>query len=176
MIITHERFTLRDWELSDVKSLAEHANNPKIARNLRDRFPHPYTVKDAEEFLNAVILKPDPPVDLAIEIDGKAVGGIGIVPQNDVARISAEIGYWLGEPYWHRGIMVVAVNEMVRYTFDHFEVVKIFAPVFEYNTASMRVLEKAGFVREGIMKQTAVKNGQIIDLHYYGLLKRDTNY
>ena len=111
MRTTHERFTLRNWELSDVKSLAEHANNPKIARNLRDRFPHPYTVKDAEEFLNAVIWKPDTPVDFAIEIDGKAIGGIGIVPQNDVARISVEIGYWLGESYCHRGIMTEVVKK-----------------------------------------------------------------
>ena len=170
-MIVNNRFILRKWSLDDAPSLAHYANNHHIARNLRDRFPHPYTEIDAMAFLNAVLEKPDPVCDFAIEIDGHAVGGIGIVPQNDVERTSVEIGYWLGEEYWNRGIMTDAVKEMVRYAFSHFEIVKIFAPVFEFNTASKRVLEKAGFQLEGILRQAAVKEGKIIDLHYYGRIK-----
>ena len=168
MRIENDRFMLRKWELGDIPSLAKHANNENIARNLRDRFPHPYTEEDAVEFLNMVLAKPQPLTNFAIEIDGQAVGGVGIVPQQDVERISAEIGYWLGEEYWGRGIMTEVVRLTVEYTFEHFEIVKIFAPVFEFNDASKRVLVKAGFELEGVLKQAAIKNDRIIDLHYYG--------
>ncbi|MCL2073199.1 MAG: GNAT family N-acetyltransferase [Marinilabiliaceae bacterium] len=164
-------FLLRKWQLSDIKSLAENANNINIWNNVRDYFPHPYTEKDAQDFIQMVLNKPEPLTDFAIEIEGEAVGGIGIVPQTDVHAITTEIGYWLGEKYWNRGIMSSAVKQMVKYTFENFPVTKIFAPVFEFNIASMRVLEKAGFVREAILKKSAIKNGKTIDLHYYGLIK-----
>jgi RimJ/RimL family protein N-acetyltransferase len=109
---------------------------------------------------------------MAIVVNGTAVGGIGIVLKNDVERISAEIGYWLGEKYWHKGIMTQAVKMFVKYTFDNFiELQKIYATPFGFNIASQKVLQKAGFEREAILKKAAIKNGQIIDLHYYSLIK-----
>ncbi len=164
-------FELREWRLSDSESLARYADNIHIWNNLRDVFPNPYTINDGVIFISMAIAKPRPAVDLAIDIDGEAVGGIGIVPQFDVERITAEIGYWLGEKYWNKGIMTKAVNKMVEYAFANFPLQKLYAPVFEYNLASMRVLEKAGFEKEAIHKKGAVKNNKVIDLHYYTLLK-----
>ncbi|MDR0791758.1 MAG: GNAT family N-acetyltransferase [Chitinophagaceae bacterium] len=163
-------FVLREWRLQDVKSLVENANNINIWKNVRDYFPHPYTEKDAEKFIQSVIHQPKPYTIFAIEIEGKAVGGIGIIPQEDIYKITTEMGYWLGEKYWNRGIMTRAVKQMVEYTFKKFSVTKIFAAIFEYNTASMKVLEKAGFTKEAILKKAAIKNGKTIDLHYYGLI------
>ena len=167
----NRNFILREWKLSDKESIAENANNINIWNNVRDYFPFPYTVEDGEQFIKMVLSKPKPSTDLTIEIEGKAVGGIGIVLQADVERISAEIGYWLGENYWNRGIMTNVVKEMVEYAFTHFPIKKLYAPVFDFNTASQRVLEKAGFEKEAILKQAAIKNGKVIDLHYYGLIK-----
>ncbi|MDR2038414.1 MAG: GNAT family N-acetyltransferase [Bacteroidales bacterium] len=165
------KFTLREWKLSDKESLAENANNIKIWNNVRDSFPFPYTIEDGEQFIKMVAAKPKPLTDLTIEINGKAVGGIGIVLNPDVERIAAEIGYWLGENYWNRGIMTNVVKEMVGYSFSHFSIRKLYAPVFEFNTASQRVLEKAGFEKEAVLKQSAIKNNVVIDLHYYVLIK-----
>ena len=166
-----QHFELREWRLSDAASLAENANKINIWNNVRDYFPHPYSEEDGKQFINMVSGKPKPAVDFAIVLDGKAVGGIGIVPQKDVERISAEIGYWLGESYWNRGIVTEAVKQMVTYAFVNFPLQKIYAPVFDFNIASQKVLQKAGFECEAILKQAAVKNGKIIDLHYYSLLK-----
>lgn len=165
-------YKLREWRPTDAESLAENANNINIWNNVRDYFPHPYTAKDGEEFIAMVLNKPKPVADFAIEVEGKAVGGIGIVLNADVERISVEIGYWLGERYWGRGIMTFVVKEMVDYTFASFPIIKIYAPVFDFNVPSQRVLEKAGFEKETVLKQAAIKNGNIIDLHYYGLIKR----
>ena len=168
-----QEFTLRSWQLTDKASLAEHANNIHVWNNLRDYFPHPYTESDGEEFIRMVLEKPAPVSDFAIDIDGKAVGGIGIILNKDVERISAEIGYWLGESYWNKGIMSQAIKQISEYIFTGFPIIKIYANVFSHNAASMRALEKAGFIKEGILKQTAIKNGKVIDLHYYGLLKAE---
>lgn len=166
-----KKFTLREWRLSDKESIADNANNIHIWNNVRDYFPFPYTIKNGEEFIKMVLGKPKPTTDFAIEIEGQAVGGIGIALNSDVERISAEIGYWLGESYWNRGIMTNIVKEMVNYSFSNFPIRKLYAPVFNFNLASHRVLEKAGFEKEAILKQAAIKNGEIIDLHYYGLIK-----
>ena len=171
----HTDLLLREWRLSDTKSLAENANSINIWNNVRDYFPYPYTEKDAEEFIRMAMEKPNPCTEFAIEIEGQAVGGIGIVPQTDVHKISAEIGYWLGEKYWNRGIMTNVVRQIVEYTFEKFAVTKIFAPIFEFNIASMRVLEKAGFEREAVLKKSAIKNGKTIDLYYYGLITNKHN-
>ena len=168
-----QNFELREWKLSDAISLAENANNINIWNSVRDYFPHPYSEEDGKQFIEMVLSKPKPTVDFAISVDEKAVGGIGIVLQKDVERISAEIGYWLGEPYWNRGIMTKAVRQMVNHAFTHFPLQKIYAPVFDFNTASQKVLQKAGFVREAILKQAAIKNEKIIDLHYYSFIKQD---
>ncbi|MDR1403686.1 MAG: GNAT family N-acetyltransferase [Tannerellaceae bacterium] len=165
-------FELRKWQLSDAVSLAENANNIHIWNNVRDYFPNPYSEKEGRQFIEMALAKPAPATDMAIVIDGKAVGGIGITPQTDVERISAEIGYWLGENYWNRGVMTAAVKEMTEYAFLNFrELRKIYAPVFDFNDASQRVLQKAGFKREGVFKQAAIKNGKTVDLHYYSMLK-----
>ena len=185
-----QNFELREWQLSDAKSLAEHANNINIWNSVRDYFPHPYLEEDGKHFIEMVLNNPhpmrrtvigqmpieffsdlQPPMDFAIVVDGNAVGGIGIVPQKDVERITAEIGYWLGEKYWNRGIMSEAVKRMVKYAFANFELQKLYAPVFDFNIASQKVLQKAGFEREAILKQAAIKNGKIIDMHYYSLFK-----
>jgi RimJ/RimL family protein N-acetyltransferase len=165
-------FILREWQLSDAASLAENANNINIWNNVRDYFPHPYSEQDGKDFITMCNAKPVPTLDFAIVIDGKAVGGIGIVPKTDVERTGAEVGYWLGEKYWNRGIMTEVVKEMTEYGFLHFpELRKIYAPVFDFNAASQKVLKKAGFEHEAILKQAAIKNGKVIDLQYYSILK-----
>lgn len=164
-------YKLRSWTPEDAPSLARHMNNIKIWNNLRDSLPHPYTEEDAKAFIRMNVAHEGPAENLAIVIDGKAVGGIGFVKGNDVERIGAELGYWLGEPYWGGGIMTSAVKEAVEYAFRHLSVSRIFAGVFEHNTASMKVLEKAGFTKEGVLKKAAIKNEEIIDLHLYAILK-----
>ena len=165
-------FTLREWQLSDAASLAENANNINIWNNLRDALPHPYSEKDGKEYIEMVLSQPKPATLFAIVVEGKAVGSIGIFLRTDVERITAELGYFIGEKYWNKGIMTNAVKEMASYAFLNFpELRKIYATPFDFNTASQKVLQKAGFEREAILKQVAIKNGKVIDLHYYGLLK-----
>ena len=163
------QYTLRTWQTDDIPSLAENANNINIWNNLRDYFPYPYTQKDAEEFITSVSQK-SRTQDFAIEINNKTVGGIGFVPQRDVERLSAEIGYWLSEKHWHKGIMHNAVKDAVEYIFANTEIIRLFAAVFDFNKASMRVLEKVGFQKLTILSKAAIKNGRLIDMHYYELL------
>lgn len=137
-------YELRPWRLSDCQSLAEYADNIRVWNNLRDGFPSPYTEEDAREYIESTLSK-GCVQDFAIVIDGKAIGDIGFIPQSDVERYSAEIGYWLGEPYWGQGIMSGIVFRFVEYIFTTTELVRLYAPVFDYNTASRRVLEKCGF-------------------------------
>ncbi|MFA5221277.1 MAG: GNAT family N-acetyltransferase [Methanoregula sp.] len=138
--------TLRNWTQDDAISLAYHANNPSIASNMRDMFPHPYTINDAESFI-AMATHIRSALMLAIDVDGEAVGGIGIHPLNDVYRGTAEIGYWLSQEFWGRGIVTDAVRSIIPVAFDRFPVIRLQAGVFESNPASMRVLEKCGFCR-----------------------------
>ena len=170
MEIAGDGFILREWRNSDSSSLAENADNIKVWNNVRDYFPHPYTQADARVFIGTVQGR-TPQTDFAVVVGGRAVGGVGFVPQSDVERLSAEIGYWLGEPYWGRGIMPRAVTAVAEYVFRETEIIRLFAPVFGFNRTSMRVLEKAGFEKAGVMRRAAVKNGQITDLYYYELLK-----
>jgi RimJ/RimL family protein N-acetyltransferase len=163
-------FILREWQPSDAASLAENANNIHIWNNVRDYFPHPYTVKDGKAFIQRVKNKPKPATNLAVVIDGKAVGGVGIVLRTDVERITAELGYWLGEKYWNKGIMTEVIKQMVSYAFEHFPLRKIYATPFDFNIASQKVLQKAGFECEAILKQAAIKNGKEIDEHYYSII------
>jgi len=158
---------VRSWETSDVEPLARHANNRNIWLNLRDAFPYPYTKQHARDFIRTTRQR-TPETLFAIAVDGEAIGGIGFVLHPDVERVSAEIGYWLGKPYWGRGIMTPAVKSMTRYAIDNFGLTRVFAVIGAHNTGSMRVLEKAGFVREGFLKQSSIKNGQIQDQYLYG--------
>ncbi len=166
-------FELREWQLSDAISLAENANNIHIWNNLRDRLSYPYTEKDGKEFIEMALSMPKPATLLAIAVDGKAVGSIGITLHTDVERISAELGYFIGENYWGKGIATEAVKQMVSYAFTNFpHLHKIYATPFDFNTASQKVLQKAGFEREAILKQAAIKNGKIVDMHYYSFFRK----
>ncbi len=154
-------------------SLAKHANNPHVSRNLRDMFPSPYTHEDAEHWL-AVVSCMQPETQYAIDVEGVAVGGIGISPGLDVHRIDGELGYWLGEEFWNRGIMTAAIKAFIPHCFRAYALERIHAHVFEYNVASGRVLEKAGFVLEGRLRKAAMKDGVVIDMLLYAKLRAET--
>lgn len=164
-------FEIRDWRADDAASLAHHANDPRIARNLRDRFPHPYTPADAEAFLSFVA-GTQPRTLFAIAVDDRAVGGIGYTLHPDVERVSAEIGYWLGTSFWGRGIMTAALAALTARAFDrHEELQRIYAVPFAWSGASIRVLEKAGYCLEGRMRHSAIKNGQVSDQLLYAIYR-----
>lgn len=153
------RCALRLWRMDDAESLVRQANNINVARNLRDRFPHPYTRENGSAFLKAATSSPEPS-NLAIDVNGLAVGGIGYVPGVDIERYSAEMGYWLGEPYWGRGIVTEALILMTEHVFESMNMLRLFALSFADNAASIRVLEKAGYVREGTLRASCVKYGE----------------
>lgn len=165
-------FTLRKWSTHDVDALARYANNPRIANNLRNAFVHPYTRSDATAFIEQCITAPSARQYLrAIDVNGEAVGSIGLFLQDDVYCKSAQIGYWLAEPYWGNGIMHQAVMQVCDYAFSHYDLVRIYADVFANNMGSRRVLEKAGFTLEGILKKSVYKNGQLLDSCMYARIK-----
>ncbi len=160
---------VRPWLATDAASLARHANNRKIWLNLRDRFPHPYTLADAEEWLARAA--DEPQTHFAIAVDGEAVGGIGFDVKDDVERRSAEIGFWLGEAHWGKGITTAALRAVTRLAFESFDLCRIFGQVFEWNAASMKVLEKCGYQREARLKRAATKDGKTIDVYVYATVR-----
>jgi ribosomal-protein-alanine N-acetyltransferase len=166
------RFLIREWRRGDEDSLVRHANNPNVSRNMRDRFPHPYTRADADWWI-AHAGAQSPQTDFAIVVDGEAAGGIGFILQEDVSRRSAEIGYWLGEAYWGRGIATYAVRAVSEHIFATFDICRVYATVFESNPASARVLEKAGFVLEGRLRKAVTKSGDTIDALMYAAVRGD---
>ena len=169
---TKTDFTLRHFKNGDQESLTENANNIKIFNNVKDTFPHPYTYADASWWIEFCQETDKPATSLAIDIEGEIVGGIGMIIGSDVQRVTAEIGYWLGEKYWGKGIAVEALKQMTAYVFQNFpEIVRLWAAVFEYNKPSMRVLEKAGYEFEGIRRKAAIKNGTVIDEYVYVKLR-----
>lgn len=163
---------LRPWSSADVPSLVHHANNYEVWRHLRDRFPYPYTLEDAEQWI-AFTQQQDPQTYFAIEVHNEAVGGIGLEQKSDVERCSAEIGYWLGEDVWGKGAATAAVRALSSYGIEVLRLSRIFAAVFANNQASLRVLEKAGYVREGVMRRSAIKEGVILDLVLYAFTDQD---
>jgi RimJ/RimL family protein N-acetyltransferase len=165
-------FKLRKWKLDDVNSLVKYANNKKIAANLTDQFPHPYTLDNGKAFIE-MASKGNPISIFAIEINGEAVGGIGLHPQTDIHKKNAELGYWLAEPYWGKGIVSNAVKEIVTYGFENFDIDRIFARPFGTNIGSQKVLEKAGFILEGTFKNTLYKNGVYLDELIYAVRKNN---
>jgi len=169
MELTGSRCTLRPWRPGDAHALVKYANNANVARNLRDRFPHPYTLRDAKASIHSCA-SVGPHMSFAIVVDGEAVGGIGISPGSDVERFSAEIGYWLGEPLWRRGITVEAVQLMSAYAFSTCRLLRLFALPFAENLPSIRVLEKAGYTREATLRSSAVKDGTVRDQALYALV------
>jgi RimJ/RimL family protein N-acetyltransferase len=164
------RCALRAWRVGDEASLVRHANNRNVWRNLRDRFPFPYTAADAEAWI-AHTGAQTPATAFAIVVDGAAVGGIGLELGTDVHRRSAEIGYWLGEPFWGRGIATEALRGMTEYAFATFDICRLEAGVFEWNPASARVLEKAGYALEGRSRSAVVKDGRLGDRLLYALVR-----
>jgi [ribosomal protein S5]-alanine N-acetyltransferase len=165
------RSLLRPWSHSDEPDLVTYANNLNVAKNLRDGFPYPYTEDHAHDWI-AMVLSNKSDIQMAIEVEGKAVGGIGLLHKEDVYRINMEIGYWLGEDYWNRGIMTEAVMAMTETGFDRPLVSRIYGAVFGHNKASMRILEKCGYVPEAVNRLSVIKNGIIEDEYIYAIHKR----
>jgi [ribosomal protein S5]-alanine N-acetyltransferase len=163
---------IREITENDKHSIVKYADNKKISANLRDSFPYPYTLEDAEKWL--VILNDNiPNRSFAIANDKELIGAIGIEPCWDVNRFSGELGYWLGEPFWGKGIATLAVKRFITYVFEHYDFIKIFAYVFSSNPSSARVLMKAGFKLEGCLRDQIVKNGQTLDQMVYGILRKE---
>lgn len=158
--------TLRDWKEEDRFDLKKFANNRNIWNNLADAFPSPYTDEDAFKFIKKVQLDL-PRKILAIDLDGQAIGSIGIFPDKDIHRKNAAIAYWIAEPFWGKGIATQAVKQMTIYGFSNFKITRIYAKPFGFNKASHRVLEKAGFIKEAIIKNGVYKNNQYYDEHIY---------
>ena len=163
-------FKLRGWTKEDAAAIQPHADNPNVYSYLLDRFPHPYTMEAAESWVN-MMLNLEPNYNFVIEVDGTAVGVIGLEMRDDVYRKSPLIGYWLSETLWGRGIMTAAIRLICAYAFENLDIIRIQAGVLGNNLRSMRTLEKAGFIKEGILKNSMVKNGMILDEHIYGLVR-----
>lgn len=160
---------IRHLHKQDAESLSSLANNKKIWDNLRDYIPHPYTLEDAESFIEMISTNP-PITTFAISYLDEFVGVMGYNLQKDIYRESAEIGYWLGEPYWGKGIASKAIGQVINHAFNELDLKRLFTSVFDYNEASMRVLEKAGFHREGRAIKSIIKNGVYLDEIKFGLL------
>ncbi len=170
MEIALTRCRVRPYREGDQASIVRHANNRGVWINLRDRFPHPYAEADADAWVRWAA-EQRPPTECGIEVAGDVVGGIGITLQEDIHRRSAEIGYWLGERFWGRGIMSEAVPAFTAYAFATFDLCRVYAAVFEWNAASARVLEKAGYVLEGRLRKSATKDGRTIDQLLYACVR-----
>ncbi len=152
-------FNLRSYQNGDEVSLLQYADNLKVSAYLENWFPSPYTAADARFWVQAQLLQPKPDTNAALVIGEEVVGGIGIILQNDIYCKNARLGYWLGEPFWGKGIMTEALALFTNYIFDQFDVMRIYAGVFGSNPASAKVLQKAGFRQEGIFKKALCKNG-----------------
>ncbi|WP_235685345.1 MULTISPECIES: GNAT family N-acetyltransferase [Corallococcus] len=161
---------LRPWRRGDEEALVRHANNREVWRHLRDRFPHPYTPEDAAWWVGHTASEPSP-TNFAIEVASEAVGSMGLILGTDIERYSAEVGYWLGQSLWGRGITAAALEGFCAWAFECFDLIRLFALPFADNAASCRVLEKAGFQREGLMRQSAVKDGKVHDQALYARLR-----
>lgn len=170
MHLTLTSCIVRPWAGTDAESLHRHANNRNVSIHLRDRFPFPYDMQHATTFLEWIARQPASTV-WAIEVDGEAAGGIGIELHTDVERVSAEIGYWLGEHYWGRGIATEALRAVTAEAFKRFEITRLYAVPFADHAASVRVLEKAGYVKEGHLRQSAIKDGTVRDQFLYASYK-----
>lgn len=162
-------FTLRPWRHSDIDSLVFHANNPHIADYLTNLFPYPYTYESGEKFINMAMSAGEPQRIFAIALNDEVIGSIGIHPQSDIMIRNAELGYWLAEPFWGRGIATAAIRQMVEYGFRSFEINRIFARPFGSNMGSQRALEKAGFTLEARLQGTIFKNGRVEDELIYAV-------
>lgn len=165
---------IRKWELSDARDLAAALSNKKVQDNLRDGLPYPYTEQDGKDFISAMLSADENETfAFAITVDNMVIGSIGIFRQNNIHRQTAELGYFIAEEYWGKGIMTEAVRQICKYVFCESDIIRIYAEPFAQNRASCRVLEKAGFQYEGTMRSNAVKNCKVIDMKMYSLLKQE---
>ncbi len=165
---------IRKWELSDAKDLAAALSNKKVQDNLRDGLPYPYTEQDGKEFISAMLSADENETfAFAIIVDDKVVGSIGIFRQGNIHSQTAELGYYIAEEYWGKGIMTEAVKQICEYVFGDSDIIRIYAEPFANNIASCRVLEKVGFQYEGTLRSNAVKNGKVIDMKMYSLIKEE---
>ncbi len=163
---------IRKWELSDAADLAAALSNKKVQDNLRDGLPYPYTKQDGNDFITAMLsADKNDTFAFAVTIDDKAIGSIGVFRQDNIHRLTAELGYYIAEEYWGKGIMTEAVKQICEYVFSKSDIIRIYAEPFAYNAASCRVLEKAGFQYEGTLRKNAVKNGKVLDMKIYSLVK-----
>lgn len=165
---------IRKWDLADAADLASAISNKKVQDNLRDGLPYPYTEKDGTDYISDVLSADENETfAFAITVDGRVIGSIGVFRQGNIHRRTAELGYYIAEECWGKGIMTEAVKQICAYVFDKSDIIRIYADPFAYNTASCRVLEKAGFQYEGTLRSNAVKNGKVIDMKMYSLLKEE---
>ena len=165
---------IRRWELSDARDLAAALSNKKIQDNLRDGLPYPYTEQDGKEFISAMLAaNENDTFAFAITVNGKVIGSIGAFRQGNIHRQTAELGYYIAEEYWGKGIMTEAVKQLCDYVFSHTDIIRIYAEPFAYNIGSCRVLEKAGFQYEGTLRSNALKNGNVFDMKMYSKLKTE---
>lgn len=165
---------IRKWRIEDKADLAENLSNKHVLDNLRDGLPYPYTEKDAEEFIGAMLSSdPDKTFAFAITLDDKVIGSIGVFRGENIHFRTAEMGYYIGEKHWGKGYMTSAVKQICEYVFKNSDIIRIYAEPFAHNTASCRVLEKAGFTYEGTLRCNAQKNGQIEDMKMYSLIKKE---
>lgn len=163
---------IRKWELADAKDLAAAISNKNVQDHLRDGLPYPYTEQDGTEFISAMLAADENDTfAFAITADGKVIGSIGAFRQGNIHRQTAELGYYISEKYWGKGIMTEAVNQLCNYVFSHTDIIRIYAEPFAHNIGSQRVLEKAGFQYEGTLRANAVKNGKIVDMKMYAKVK-----
>lgn len=165
---------IRKWELSDASALAAAISNKKILDNLRDGLPYPYTVQDGADYISSMLSADENETfAFAITVDGKVIGSIGVFRQGNIHRQTAELGYYIAEEYWGRGIMPEAIRQICEYVFGKSDIIRIYAEPFAHNAASCRALEKAGFQYEGTLRSNAVKNEEVIDMKMYSLLKAE---
>lgn len=169
--IETDEFILRPWKEEDAKRLAVIANNRKIVDNLRDGIPHPYSIDDARQFITLASQNYTSSKVFAIEINGEASGSIGAFIEDNVHRKTAELGYYLAEEYWGKGIMTKVLRSMAKYLFENFDLIRVYAQPFANNTGSRRALEKAGFRLEGTLKNNVIKNDVVQDDCIYAILK-----
>lgn len=172
MIVINKNIMLRPFKIEDAKRISELCNNKKLQDTLRDSVPYPYTISDAKNFIDCCKLD-NPTTNFAIECNGSLVGSIGLTIQSDVHRLNAELGYWVGEPFWGKGIATEAVKLMVEYAFTHLNLVRLEAGVFDFNKASQKVFEKCGFKLEAIFEKSAIKNYRVYDAFRYGLINEN---
>lgn len=165
---------IRRWELSDARDLATALSNKKVQDNLRDGLPYPYTEKDGKEYISTMLAaNENDTFAFAITVNGKVIGSIGAFRQTNVHNKTAELGYYIAEEYWGKGIMTEAVKQLCDYVFSRTDIIRIYAEPFSYNIGSCRVLEKAGFRYEGTLRSNALKNGNVLDMKMYSKLKTE---